>query len=455
VFWIAYILDKDMCLRAGRPPAQDDDDMNIDLPDADPEDNIGNIPLADGKSKVNIFRTMCEFAVIESEVYKRLYSTKATKSSVGELLNAIGELDSQLEDWKDAIPIEFRPEHEIKASHTPLILHVVMLHFAYYNCLTTIHRMSVHHGFWTSRLSNYALQGLNTKALNPRVYSSAALCTAAARASISLVKYIPQGDNSCVWMILYFPVSALMTLFANILNNPLDPRAKADIRLMNLVVNFLSMLGQEAEQGGVHRMLGVCAEFERIAKSVIEKAEKDQSSRRKRKNHHTSTENKIKAATPNGGGGGVRVSSGSSLSPPQADVMAFSPLSYGHSPGMPWGTGTGSNTQGPLPQQQQQQQQQPTDFSPFPSNGDFDPFLHQQQQQQPPQGGFLASDSPASTTGMPPMHGTGAAFPMQQPMLPGDLFQLPLNLDWDWAELSGGAYPTVENGNFGDPMGQG
>lgn len=199
VFWIAYILDKDICLRSGRPPAQDDDDMNVELPDADPEDNIGNIPLADGKGKMNLFRIMCEFSVIESNVYRRLYSTKASKQSNGELLNAIGELDGELEEWKDRIPIDFRPEHEIKASHTPLILHIVMLHLTYYNCLTTIHRMSVHHGFWTSRLSNYAFQGLNTRALNPRVYSSAALCTAAARASISMLKYIPQGDFSCVW----------------------------------------------------------------------------------------------------------------------------------------------------------------------------------------------------------------------------------------------------------------
>jgi hypothetical protein len=199
VFWIAYMLDKDMCLRSGRPPAQDDDDMNVELPDIDPPDNIGNIPLADGKGKMNLFRVMCEFATIESKVYKHLYSTKATKQTDGELLNTIGMLDQELEDWKDRIPIDFRPEHEIKASHTPLILHVVMVHLTYYNCLTTIHRMSVHRGYWTSRLSNYAIQGLNTKPLNPRVFSSAALCTAAARASISLLKYVPQADISSIW----------------------------------------------------------------------------------------------------------------------------------------------------------------------------------------------------------------------------------------------------------------
>jgi len=84
-------------------------------------------------------------------------------------------------------------------------------------------------------------------------------------------------------LILYFPVSALVTLFGNILQNPGDPRARSDVRLMNLVVSFLSMLAAEEENGGVKRMLGVCSEFERIARIVLDKSDKDSSSRRKRK----------------------------------------------------------------------------------------------------------------------------------------------------------------------------
>lgn len=190
-----------ICLRSGRPPVQDDDDMNVELPSEDPPDNVGNVPLSDGRSKFNLFRAFCEFASIQSRVYKRLYSAKASKQSDGELLNTIGELDKELEDWKDNIPIDFRPEYDIQATHTPLIIHMVVLHFAYYNCLTTIHRMSVHHGYWTSRLSNYAIQGLNARPLNPRVFLSAVLCVTAARASINLIKYIPQGDFACVWYV--------------------------------------------------------------------------------------------------------------------------------------------------------------------------------------------------------------------------------------------------------------
>ncbi|KAF2969377.1 hypothetical protein GQX73_g4217 [Xylaria multiplex] len=451
VFWIAYMLDKDLCLRSGRPPAQDDDDMNVELPDADPADHIGNIPLANGKGKMNLFRVMCELAVIESRIYKRLYSTKATKLSDGELLQTIGELDKELETWKDNIDIDYRPEHEIKASHTPLILHIAMLHFSYYNALTTIHR-------------------LNARPLNPRVFSSAALCASAARATISLLKYIPQGDFSCVWMALYFPVSALVTLFGNILQNPNDARARSDTRLMNLVVTFLSTLGQEAETGGVHRMLGVCAEFERIARAVIEKAEKDAASRKKRKPadlHRHSRDNtshsltstttprpSSSAATPTSN----MYSSNGNSNPGVAQLSpkfngeqnrqnnasaATTPNSTSHLNGngySPMNTAASSNGSAPRggaggwPSEQFD----PADMGSFAELTGF--------------GQPMASPSTMlGSMGMngvgPGLPGAGNGVPGYQPTLPQDLWQLPMTLDWDWAEFTGGPYPGFENGS--------
>lgn len=199
VFWIMYLLDKDMALRSGRPPCINDDDISVELPDEDPVDDVGNIILRNGKDKCNLFRLMATFSVIESKVYMQLYSAKAAKQSDGELLNTIGDLDKELEEWKESVPLEYRPDSEIDVDQGPLVLHLVMLHFAYYNCLTTIHRMSIHHGYWTSRLSNYAIAGLSARPLNPRVFSSAALCVSAARSSIHLIKYINRRDYPCIW----------------------------------------------------------------------------------------------------------------------------------------------------------------------------------------------------------------------------------------------------------------
>ena len=427
VFWIAYMLDKDTCLRSGRPPAQDDDDMNVELPSEDPPDNIGNIPLADGKSKINLFRLMCEFAIISSKVYRRLYSVQASKQTDGELLNTIGELDKELEAWKDSIPIDFRPEHEIKTSHAPLVLHIVVLHFSYYNCLTTIHRMSVHHGFWTSRLSEYAIQGLNARPLNPRVFSSAALCVAAARASIHLIKYIPQGDFACVWLILYFPVSALVTIFANILQNPQDTRARADIKLMDLVVNFLSNVVADEGSGSLKRMLSICAEFARIARLVIDKAEKD-GSKRKRKMMPEEAQRTVQTAmaqaqaqiqggrptTPNRAQGGVNNSPRSAMASVQQQTRSASPFNRA------------ASSQNNLFDPNQAYNGSPSFDSDYmdglPPNG-----------MSPSVGG--SQHLPSST--MSPMN-MGL---FQQPFIPQDLWQMPMTFEWDWADMANSTYP--------------
>ncbi|KAI4185281.1 MAG: hypothetical protein LQ348_004398 [Seirophora lacunosa] len=428
VFWIGYILDKDICLRSGRPPAQDDDDMNVDLPSDDPMDNIGNIPLVDGKGKINLFRLMCTFAVIENKVYKQLYSTKASKQSDGALLNTIGELDKELEEWKDAIPIDIRPEHEIKAAHPPLVLHIVVLHFAYYSTLQTIHRMSIHHGYWTSRLSNYAIQGLNARPLNPRVFSSAALCVQAARASIHLIRYIPQGDYSCVWLILYFPVSALVTLFANILQNPQDPRARSDVRLMNQVVNFLSLLAVTEEQGGIKRMLGLCIEFERIAKLVLDKAEKEPHSRRKRKSNVGMEDC-----------GQNRKESTSHVSAPITPTLQ----KQQHSPSIFTSTFAGDLNQ-----------QKPFD----PNLNGFSPVVNNSNASMPLDfAGILNPPASTSVIDFPQFSGdNGSPFDMgsfQQPFVPQDFWQMPQTLEWDWADMNYMGMPTFngEGGQYQPP----
>ncbi|RYP64356.1 hypothetical protein DL771_008801 [Monosporascus sp. 5C6A] len=409
VFWIAYMLDKDLSLRSGRPPAQDDDDMNVDLPDPDPTDNIGNIPLADGKGKMNLFRAMCELTTIESRVYRRLYSTKATKLSDGELLQIIGELDKELEDWKDSIPIDFRPEHEIKASHTPLILHVVMLHFSYYNALTTIHRAQHKtpepEGIFFSSIMRLGGEGEH---ITPQIYSAG-------------------GFQLCLnRMALYFPVSALITLFGNILQNPLDPRAKSDTKLMNLVVTFLSTLGEEVETGGIRRMLSVCSEFEHIARVVIDKAEKE-SSKRKRRNHDRPKS--IAGLTPS-----QILSSATTPTPTYDNSMGsqLSPKFHGEQ-----NRQNNSRQNSPMITTSQATTTQPNDAQDdwaqeFNANSmqDFGSFSE-----------LTGFGQPVQT---PPTASGNGHF---QPLLPQDVWQLPMTLDYDWAETLGAAYPGFENGS--------
>ena len=259
-------------------------------------------------------------------------------------------------------------------------------------------------------------------------------------------------------LILYFPVSALMTLFGNILQNPMDPRAKSDLRLMNLVVNFLSMLGQEAEQGGVNRMLGICSEFERISKAVIEKTEKEQSSRRKRKGpdgHARVSSTATTSRHPGVSGHNVDAARPTTATPSVAsnDASTESKKSSTVTPASTSRTDDKSAAAG---------QASPLDvkgdrassLSPMKaSEQGTSPLLSSAgwpQEHAVPQSGDFNSYSGMNAF-FPGIPASSSAFsmPFQQPLLPQDLFSLPESLDWNWAEMSGGAYPSVENGTFG------
>jgi hypothetical protein len=214
---------------------------------------------------------------------------------------------------------------------------------------------------------------------------------------------------------------------------------------MNLVVTFLSMLGQEAEQGGVHRMLGVCSEFCRIAQRVIEKADREQSSRRKRKTMDSPghADGRPQSLSPNAAAAArsTTPAASSAHTPPKAGstTATTTPQANVHSALSPEFAAARASYQNAA------NKTTPSGSSPL-----IDPMQWTQDFQMA-QG--IDFDSFGDLTGLgndiqsPPLP-NGVLF--QQPLVPQDLFSMAMGLDWNWVEMSGGAYPTVENGNFGN-----
>lgn len=101
------------------------------------------------------------------------------------------------------MPIEIRPEETIQCSWEQFIP-VVMMHFTYMNCLTTVHRASMNHDSWINIRSKQDRSVLHDQHLNPRVYASHSICLSAARSTIELLRkvinYSPR--NNIVWLVL-------------------------------------------------------------------------------------------------------------------------------------------------------------------------------------------------------------------------------------------------------------
>lgn len=216
-------------------------------------------------------------------------------------------------------------------------------------------------------------------------------------------------------------MSALVTLFANILQNPQDVRARTDVKLMNQVVSFLSLLSVTEEQGGIRRMLGVCSEFERIAKVVLERGEKESHSRRKRKKKEAEEQQESSVASQ---------SNSQNQSSPHIPI-------FNHIPGTP-GKVFLPNFAGDLstPTFNPSLNSFPTplqnssllNFTPSPRA--FSDIMT------PPSGpsqNYTDMQQPFPSDGPSPHLDVGS---FHHPFVPQDLWQMPMTLEWDWAGLT-------------------
>jgi hypothetical protein len=282
VYWVIYVIEKSTCLRIGRPSAINDEDIGLELPPQDLDVERGGIRIPSmGDRKYYPFRAMCSIALIEGKVYSELYSAKSQTITPDEKLRSVGRLDRDLQDWKDSIPTELRPEHEIQCERDEMFP-ILMLHFSYYNCLTAIHRVSVHHGSWAGRDDELDSNSnpdppspelLETTGLNPRVYASYTLCLSAARTIIYLtVNYLDSASdpqNTLIWIALYFPISACLTIFAHILQSPLDPKSESDLGLLERTLEYLRRPSKSQTNGAAFLLLDVIGGLLVIAREHV------------------------------------------------------------------------------------------------------------------------------------------------------------------------------------------
>lgn len=194
VFWAAYFLDKDISLRMGQPSAQDDDDMDVELPSENPTDLLLiDIGAGDESRKISFFNARIGLAVIQGQVYKRLYSIQGARQSDAQKATVAYELSSVLSYWRDSVPVDFEDEAVVPLQ-SPLaveFIHLLILRFTYVNCLVMIDRYLTPPDSISVHNPNAAQAGV------PRFTES--LCVVESRKAIRLIQVTPPGDYACVW----------------------------------------------------------------------------------------------------------------------------------------------------------------------------------------------------------------------------------------------------------------
>lgn len=182
VFWIAFMLDADICTRTGRPAAQDIRDFDTPLPSHYPQDGLGVIESQG--VRVNFFSILAEFALIQRRVYDRLYIKEALEKPISERADDARVCIEELDRWRDSIPHSIRPRRKFSAEYHAFLPHIIRLHFACHCLYVNIYQVRL-----VSQQQHIGLEDENTVSRD----ESSSKSLEAARSAIDLISQI--GDN--------------------------------------------------------------------------------------------------------------------------------------------------------------------------------------------------------------------------------------------------------------------
>lgn len=284
VFWVFYLMEKVISHNLGRPSVINDDDIAIDLPPKKP----GLIQSPNGAKVYDVFQDQIMLAIIGSRIYSELYSASSQTKSKMERMKVLGKLDDHLQRWRDSIPVDIRPEHPIKCSDEQYVS-VVMMHFTYLDLVILLHRVSDHQRSFKDGEATDMKGNDQRLRQYPGVGASRLLCLAAARRSVQLLDTFNNNNlqnQHLTWFViglllkancvnrdprlaLYYPLSASLVLFANILSNPQDQHAASDIHLMNVIISFITHSVQPGTSFAATPTLHLAKELYGIAARLV------------------------------------------------------------------------------------------------------------------------------------------------------------------------------------------
>ncbi|KAL2816936.1 C6 zinc finger domain protein [Aspergillus granulosus] len=240
LFWLCYSFDKDICLRTGQPPCINDAHCELAMPfdyvrlhDLNLQQSLPQID----EHLVPLFPWDLRLSMLKSKVFEDLYTAHSLQKSVSELLSAIRSLDEALEQWRLSLPAEFRPTLYF-SRETPVSGNVnttaVILRLGYYHCVTVIHQASSRCQILGADLAGPRLDG---------IASSTKLSITASRSTLFyLHKVLPVVNPECFWVVLFYAITAVLTLFCHIISNPRDPDTGYNMELLQNVPSLIQSI---------------------------------------------------------------------------------------------------------------------------------------------------------------------------------------------------------------------
>ncbi|KAJ5637535.1 hypothetical protein N7490_007414 [Penicillium lividum] len=229
LFWLCYVIDKDVSFRAGQPPCINDADCDLTLPPHYienlysayiPEDALGHFTPT--------FPFDVRLSIVKSQIYTALYALSTVQKSLSDVEQTIRCIEHTLGTWRISLPSQWRPNPVGLIIDCPKNLNlagsIYLTWFEYYHCVCILHLVRSRFVIPTGTPST---AGFNA------IRSPLEISVEASR--LMLLQY---GIQSCPelpeisWIVTFHILLAAMVVFWNILQNPSDGHAWQDLQLL-------------------------------------------------------------------------------------------------------------------------------------------------------------------------------------------------------------------------------
>ncbi|CZR57795.1 uncharacterized protein PAC_07684 [Phialocephala subalpina] len=242
IWWAAFCLESIMSFESGRPCMINVDDCNQIMPSS----------LGDGHNDgLDFFAALIRLCQVQRKIGARLFGSSLSNKSQGDLMFYTGELDRELLDWADSLPVDVRPGHDIFCP-PEYFSFAVFLALQYHQTLTMVHRASL---LLDTKIFHRQVDiHCPTSRWKQRIRAGETICLGAARNIVRLL-----GGNGPRRMAgdLTPPLLAVYALAIYLLKHPKGWSAKADMAQLATAAEYLERRYIEMGQSqDFVRMLG-------------------------------------------------------------------------------------------------------------------------------------------------------------------------------------------------------
>ncbi|KAJ2899166.1 fungal specific transcription factor domain-containing protein [Zalerion maritima] len=281
LFWLTYIMDRDMSAKTRNPPLLRDEDIDVDLPALDPEDGAGVVVSCDGNAKFNILRSRIQIAWVQGKIYDWICSARAARTPLAQRVQLTQKLEKVLQEWKNGVPSPFLPENVTSETDPGTLRFFMILHWEHFMCQAMIRGTHIHNRPWLLRLAGNASSLMTTyfrelgKNVTPEAGERSYLpvmrwdsLIQGTRECMKMTKDIDPIDKHLLLSIAAGYFSGACVILAHLLENPFDPMLTTDKLLIEACGENLERIVKDS---GIKKVMYFQQAYNEISSRVRER----------------------------------------------------------------------------------------------------------------------------------------------------------------------------------------